>query len=165
MSKTINPPWINEAKKYEGLKEVPGAGNNPTIVNWLVRIKAWWRDDLTPWCGTYLGGVFLAVGLAIPKAAYRAMAWLEWGRKLESPAYGCVVIFDRKGGGHVGFVVGRDARGRLLVLGGNQKDAVRVDPFEMDRVKGYRWPLGSSLAPDYNLPTVYTSAASSTVEA
>lgn len=141
----IKPAWIIEAERHVGLKEVPGAGNNPTIVLWLTRLKAWWREDLTPWCGTFAAECVRVAGLPLPKAWYRAKAWLDWGTELAAPTYGCVVIFERKGGGHVGFVVGRDTLGRLLVLGGNQGDSVSIAPFDMARVAGYRWPPGVEL--------------------
>ena len=51
-------------------------------------------------------------------------------------------MFSREGGGHVGFVVGRDATGNIMVLGGNQSDAVNVRAFPASRVTGYRWPTG-----------------------
>ncbi len=58
---------------------------------------------------------------------------------------GCVVVFERAGGGHVGLVVGETAGGRLLVLGGNQGDAVSVAAFQRERVVAYRWPPGRDL--------------------
>lgn len=156
--------WIFKARKYLNVKEIPGKESNPTIVRWLIDLKAWWKDDATPWCGTFVAQCFREVQYNIPGAWYRAKAWLNWGRKLETPAYGCVVIFNRQGGGHVGFVVGRDARGRLMVLGGNQDDKVSIDPFDSVRVAGYRWPLEGA-EPDYGLPIVLSSAPSSTREA
>jgi len=58
------------------------------------------------------------------------------------------VVFDRQGGGHVGFIVGRDENNNLMVLGGNQGDSVKISPFSVDRVLGYRWPN------EYPLPIV-----------
>lgn len=42
------------------------------------------------------------------------------------PELGCIVVFTRQGGGHVGFAVGRDKFGNLLILGGNQSDAMTI---------------------------------------
>ena len=50
----------------------------------------------------------------------RAKEYAFAGKRLTKPAYGCLVVFTRQGGGHVGFVVGKDKAGNLLVLGGNQ---------------------------------------------
>jgi uncharacterized protein (TIGR02594 family) len=166
METLTKPVWLSTAESYTGLKEVPGAGNNPTIVKWLVTVKAWWRDDLTPWCGTACGGIFDEVGLYIPPAAFRAKAWLNWGVKLDAPAYGCVVVFNRKGGGHVGLVVGIDKFGRLMVWGGNQKDMISVAPFDRERVAGYRWPSDANrVKPNYNLPLLGSTGETSQNEA
>jgi len=162
----IKPPWLSEAEKHIGLKEVPGAGNNPTIVKWLTELKAWWRDDLTAWCGTFVAHCLRVANLSIPKHWYRASAYLDWGIKLDRPAYGCIVIFSRVGGGHVDIVVGRDELGRLVGIGGNKSDKVGVTPFAKDRIpSGYRWPSDSPLVPDYNLPLISSTAKSSTNEA
>jgi uncharacterized protein (TIGR02594 family) len=80
----------------------------------------------------------------------RLGAPLLWGLKLNLPAPGCVVVFSREGGGHVGFVVGKDVEGNLLVLGGNQGDEVNIKAFGVDRVSGYRWPDSEQL-PSSNL--------------
>lgn len=44
--------WIAEARKHLGLTEIKGSEHNKTIIAWLERLKAWWRDDETPWCLT-----------------------------------------------------------------------------------------------------------------
>lgn len=154
--------WIEIARTFVGTREVKGPGNNPTIVAWLVRLGAWWRDDETPWCGVFAGACLKQAGLEPPQAYYRARAWETWGSALTEPAMGCVVVFSRQGGGHVGFVVGVDSRGRLQLLGGNQGDAVSVATFERSRVTAYRWPLGVPLS---GRPPVITAAALSTSEA
>jgi len=41
--------------------------------------------------------------------------------KLDKPAYGFIVTFTRQDGGHVDFfIVEKDAKDNLMVLGGNQ---------------------------------------------
>ena len=46
--------WVAEARKHIGLAEVAGKQHNGTIVNWLIKLGAWWRDDESPWCGTFV---------------------------------------------------------------------------------------------------------------
>lgn len=132
--------WLIEARRHIGVKEVPGKANSPTIQKWLLGLKAWWADDATPWCGVFAGHCIKSAGLPLPKHWYRAKDWLNWGVPLTKPTEGCIVVFERQGGGHVGFVVGKDSAGNLMVLGGNQGDAVNIRPFAMSRVSGYRWP-------------------------
>ncbi len=45
-------PWIAEARRHIGLREIPGPKTNSVIAGWLMKLKAWWSDDATPWCGT-----------------------------------------------------------------------------------------------------------------
>lgn len=160
-----DPIWLTAARKYLGLDEDAGKATDPTISRWLKTLKAWWTDDETPWCGTYVAAAFTDVGITPVKHWYRAKAWLEWGQKLADPILGCVVIFERTGGGHVGFVVGVDKTGRLLVLGGNQGNKVSIAPFERTRVLGYRWPPGRIYAPFEPLAVFANTAAASRNEA
>lgn len=147
-------PWIAAARKYIGVKETPGPASTPVIVGWLNKLKAWWSDDSVPWCGVFVANCLREADIMPPKEWMRATEYLSMLVKLDRPAYGCIVVFTRKGGGHVGFVVGRDKAGNLMVLGGNQGDAVNIKPFARDRVAGFRWP---SRLPDpgrYNLPVL-----------
>ncbi len=148
------PHWMAGARARLGLKEIPGGRHAPAILAmWRIVGARWFTDDETPWCGAFVGAVLKEAGLAIPAAAEapRARAWADWGRRLAAPAVGAVVVLWRgsPGGtaGHVGFVVGRDRRGRLMVLGGNQANAVAIDPFDPVRVlaDGFRWPAEEPL--------------------
>lgn len=161
----VPPNWLTAARRHVGLAEVPGKEHNPTIVRWLRDLKAWWSDDETPWCGTFVAAAFREVGIPLPKHWYRAKAWLEWGVRLERPAFGCVVVFERSGGGHVGYVVGQDQLGRLLVLGGNQGNRVSVAPFTTDRVLGYRWPTEAIMDPRIEPPRLASNQQASSNEA
>lgn len=157
----ISPPWLVSAQKFRGVREIPGAPTAPAIARWLDDLKAWWKDDETPWCGTFVAACMLEVGAPIPKHWYRAKGWLDWGTPLSGPAVGAVVVFEREGGGHVGLVVGRTLGGNLLVLGGNQGDMVRESPFGWKRVMGYRWPTNAFMQPVVGvseLPVIRTDA-------
>jgi uncharacterized protein (TIGR02594 family) len=98
-----------------------------------------------------------------------ARNWLNFGVPLPRPAVGSVVVFWRgsKSGwsGHVGFVIGRDAKDNLMVLGGNQGDMVSIKPFGRDRVLGYRWPANTRLPENYDLPLLKSDGRVSTNEA
>lgn len=159
-------PWLAEARKHIGLKEIPGAKNNPVISAWLKGLGAWWTDDATPWCGAFAAHCLKAAGRDIPKNWFRAREYETYGLQLTRPAYGCIVTFTRQGGGHVGFVVGEDAAGNLLVLGGNQADGVNIAAFPKARATSYRWPSkgGQPLQPDpsrYALPKGIAAASKS----
>lgn len=168
MNTPHTPVWLHIARSYIGLREVPGPGTAPQIAVWLHDLNAWWKGDEEPWCGTFAGGVFLECGIEPPAAWYRAKAWLKWGTPLEAPQFGCIVVFDRKGGGHVNFCEGRNARGQLVCVGGNQGDAVSRAAFDTDRVLGYVWPAEAWAALEYRgdeLPLLATNEPTSRNEA
>lgn len=155
-------PWIKEARRFIGEREIKGKENNPLIVQWWKDIKRGGiKDDETPWCAAFAGAMLEHAGIRSTRFE-SAKSYLDWGTELKEPAYGCVVVFNRQGGGHVGFVVGRTYSGDLLVLGGNQNDAVSIAAFSPSRVSGCRWPSGVD-CPRQPLPV--GNAALSTSEA
>lgn len=163
------PDWLDRARAYIGTREIKGPQHNSVIVRWWEAMKAPFRDDETPWCGAFVGGVLAESGLAVAKNGASARGWLNFGVPLDRPAVGAIVVFWRgspKGwSGHVGFVIGQDKFGNLMVLGGNQGDAVNIKPFPKSRVLGYRWP---SIWPDksrFTLPLLNSDGKVSTNEA
>lgn len=138
-----NPRWLTTAESYVGLREIPGPKHNRTIVGWLTKLRAWWMDDETPWCGVFVAHCMQEAGLPFPKTYMRAKAWSDYGALLRRDrlAPGAILVFDRKGGGHVGFYVGEDA-GFYYVLGGNQSNAVNVMKLGKSRLVASRWPRG-----------------------
>jgi uncharacterized protein (TIGR02594 family) len=161
--------WVHAGLKFVGQKEIPGVKSNAWIRSLWQKAEWLWKqtgedDSKLPWCGAYVAECFrLAKVEPIPKAWYRAKEWLNWGEALPYPCFGCVVVFTRTGGGHVGFCVGKDKTGRLLVLGGNQADGVSIAPFDKARVTGYRMPKGAF--PRGTLPVLASNALSSLNEA
>lgn len=137
------PLWLQVARRHIGVAEIPGKESAPIITRWLKELGAWWTDDATPWCGVFVAACLSDVGLPKPKHWYRARAYLDYGTALTMPVMGAIVVFERTGGGHVGFTVGRNERGALMVLGGNQGDRVSIAAFDPSRVLGYRWPIGA----------------------
>lgn len=163
------PRWLDRARSYIGMTEMPGPRTQPIITKWLDKLKAPFRDDETAWCGTFVGGLFDEVGIPPVKSPWGARQWLNFGTSIPSPAVGAVIVFwrgDPKGwSGHVGFIAGKDKAGNLMVLGGNQGNAVSIVPFSRARVLGYRWPKGVSDTPNYTLPVINSDGKVSTNEA
>ncbi|EGB2526600.1 TIGR02594 family protein [Salmonella enterica] len=143
--KPNEPRWLVEARKYTGQMEIKGPRHNPLILQFWKDIKRGGiRDDETPWCSAFTGAMLERVGIKSTRFE-SAKSYLNWGIPLPEPAFGCVVVFRRDGGGHVGFVVGQQANGDLMVLGGNQSDAINIRAFPRFRVAGYRWPVNEPL--------------------
>jgi uncharacterized protein (TIGR02594 family) len=135
--------WMKTAHESVGLKEVVGPKHNTKIQAWLSKLGAWWNDDETPWCGTFVAHCLREAGHPIPKHWYRALGWKEYGSNLR-PTHVCegaILVFSREGGGHVGFYVSED-RFYYRVLGGNQKNSVNIMRIAKSRCVAIRWPTG-----------------------
>jgi uncharacterized protein (TIGR02594 family) len=139
------PAWIKTAKSLIGQSEIKGPRHNPLIIKMFEAIKSsWFKDDETPWCAGFVGYCLEMNGIQSTRSA-SARSYEKFGVKLDRPAYGSIVVFSRNGGGHVGFVVGVDQKGNLMVLGGNQGDMVKISPYVPkdragSRVTAYVWP-------------------------
>jgi uncharacterized protein (TIGR02594 family) len=138
-------PWLAEARKHLGQKEIYGPRHNPFIAGLWKFLGLPYRDDETPWCAGFVGYVLEKCKITSSRSAM-ARSYQRWGVRIDKPIPGCVVVFWRGKpnsiSGHVGFVTGLTRAGNLVVLGGNQGDAVSEAAFTRDRVLSYRWPLG-----------------------
>jgi uncharacterized protein (TIGR02594 family) len=135
-------PWIAAGKAVFGYHEIR---DNKYLKKWLRSDGASLGDPAAlPWCGDY---VETCIKNSLPKEPfpgplgenpYWARNWNYFGLKCE-PCYGCVLIFKRGDGGHVGFGIGEDTTD-FYVLGGNQSNAVTIARIAKNRLIGSRWP-------------------------
>ncbi len=143
------PPWLDYAWALLGERERSGALDNPAIV-------ALYRDagapgiahDETAWCAAFVGACLARAGL-VPTRSLMARSYLAWGTPLDEGRPGAVAVFSRGADpalGHVGFLIG-ECKGGLVVLGGNQGDAVSVATFPRTRLLGFRWTDAGTFAP------------------
>lgn len=154
--------WLKTSANYLGQREVKGPHNNPEIMK-LLDVADGKKDgktlqgianDEVPWCASYVSGVLEESGVRSARTAW-ARGYLNWGVKLDGPAVGAIVVFERgPKSGHVGFIVGKNQDGHLVVQGGNQSDMVRNSPFSLGRVLGYRWPEDEPLPARTGIQTV-----------
>lgn len=144
------PPWITLAEEYIGAKEILGEESNPQVLKWWTLIGADYRDDETPWCAAYVGGILEKKGIESTRSVW-ARSYQHWGQKCE-PTLGAIATFKRGNGGHVGFVVGVNASGDLMILGGNQDNAVSILPFSRTDLIATRWPKGYEVPKNVCLP-------------
>lgn len=140
-----DPAWIVAARAKLGVREVAGPGNSSVIMGWAKKLGgavlgiAYGADSI-PWCGLFVAQCITEAGLKPPPIAVRAKAWATWGEACQ-PQRGAVLVFQRDGGGHVGFYHGETATA-YQVLGGNQGDAVSLALIAKDRCIAIRWPKG-----------------------
>jgi len=141
----VTPPWMKHARAKLGIRETPGAKHTPAIMAWAMNLGskvlgiAYGADEI-PWCGLFVAQVMAEAGFKSPPIAVRAKAWATWGDP--APAVeGAILVFQRPGGGHVGFYAG-ETKTAFLVLGGNQGDAVTMAYIAKSRCVAIRWPKG-----------------------
>lgn len=145
---TTDPQWLAIARPLVGLHEIHGAEHSPEILGmWRAIKRSGIRSDEAPWCAAFVGACMERAGIRSSRFE-SAASYLTWGVRLDGPAHGCIVVFSREGGGHVGFVIGIDRAGNLLVLGGNQGDQVCIKAFPRERVTGFRWPVDIPIPSD-----------------
>lgn len=129
------------ARREIGTTEVPGAGNNPRIIEYHSSCDLRATEDSVAWCSAFVNWCMMKAGIPRTKSA-AARSWLNYGRAIDVPQVGCIVIFRRGDppAGHVAFVESVEGE-YLLCLGGNQGDTVKCARFPKKDVLGYRMPL------------------------
>lgn len=141
MSKLTPPPWLEIAEAELGVHEEPGPKSALKILEYhrSTALKA--TDDNIPWCASFVGWVLKKSGINGTNSAV-ARSYLNWGKPLNKPEFGCIVILSRGNGwtGHVGFYVGSTKSETIRVLGGNQHDQVSIENFPKSQIIGLRWP-------------------------
>jgi uncharacterized protein (TIGR02594 family) len=139
------------AQRYVGIAEIAGDKDHPLVVWWLSLCGLTDCKDETAWCSAFVNGIAWELRLPRSKSA-AARSWLSIGRAVtlsEAEVGFDVVVLQRGTGkqpgpdvltapGHVGFYAGRGAGGKVLVLGGNQGNAVCVEAFDEKQVLGLR---------------------------
>lgn len=167
--------WLACARSLIGLREIPGPMSEPQILELAADAGCpWVHDDETAWCALFVGGTLKRGGVK-PSGSAAARSYQNWGISvLESgPLFvpvGSIVVLSRgddPSKGHVAYAVGRTKDGRLLLLGGNQKDMVRIDAFPVWRVVAARWPIEdrADLLLINRIPELEWNGASSASEA
>lgn len=135
------PNWVAIAEKEIGVAEKVGSQHHPRIIEYHATTGGF-KDDETPWCSSFVNWVMKQAGKS-PTGSAMALSWAKWGQETQGnkPAYGSVCVKTRKGGGHVGIVVGKKGS-KILVLGGNQGDKCCVVAYNPTDFFTYRFPSG-----------------------
>jgi uncharacterized protein (TIGR02594 family) len=144
------PTWLAIARAELGVHEAPGADNDARVSEYFSFTRLGpGTPDSTAWCAAFVGWCLERAGIRSTKSA-RARSYLTWGFEIREPRIGCIVVLSRGdaalGQGHVGLYVGARRKGligpkQLLLLGGNQANAVSIAPYAYQRVISYRWPV------------------------
>lgn len=144
------PAWLTEARSLLGTREVPGARNNPIIMQWAIDLDQWYPGDDVPWCGLFVAHCMKRGAPSEPQGFNRlgARNWGEYGVAADegNPPLGSVCTLWRthktkSWNGHV-FIVTGQSDTAIRGIGGNQSDNVTESWFERDRVLDVRVPTG-----------------------
>lgn len=140
-------PWMTIARAEMGVRTFGAGESNPRITEYHDHTNIRGYDDKASWCSSFVNWSFAQVGVVGTRSAL-ARSWLDWGRILEEPVFGCVVVLTREDAnswkGHVGFFLRAD-EGHVHLLGGNQLNEVREHFYPQSTVLGYRWPAEYAL--------------------
>jgi uncharacterized protein (TIGR02594 family) len=99
------------------------------------------------WCSSFMNYLIYLLGLTGTGSAL-ARSWLKWGRKIESPIKGCIVVFWRDSIsshlGHVALYSHMDEK-YIYVLGGNQDNKVSIKAYPKERLLAFIVPSQSMI--------------------
>jgi uncharacterized protein (TIGR02594 family) len=157
------PDWISIAEDELGEKEIKGKEHNPRVLQYHATTDGAKKDE-TPWCASFVNWVMEQAGYEGTDSS-ASHSWKKWGDGIPKPAVGSIAFIDwgkvdskKAGKGHVGFVVGKTAKNRIVLLGGNQSNSVRYTAFKESLIQTYRVPKGYKPDPKlYELPILEVS--------
>lgn len=140
------PRHLDIALHMFGVKEQPGAGDNPEIMRWRDELNAaghkivGYSGDAIPWCGLWMAYVMLRADRPLVDGPLWALNWSKWAQPGGQPELGDLLTFTRNGGGHVALYIAEDAAGYYHVLGANQDDQVNIMRIAKNRMHACRQP-------------------------
>lgn len=145
------PLWLQAGIKLIGIHEGPGGADNTVIIDWAKEeggdIAKEYTHDSIPWCALFCNHCLTLAGIKGTGSLWALDFAGKWPSvKLIGPAVGAFAPMVRSGGGHIVQIVGKDQHGNFMCLGGNQSDAVNIEPFPVSRLnKGFWWPSSAVL--------------------
>lgn len=165
----LEPRWLSLARAELGVKEVSGNQDSAAILGYWARadLRGIANHDEVPWCAAFVGAMLKSANCMASGQA-NARSYEAYGRRLETPCLGAVVVLSRPPStwqGHVAFYLGTNLqRGHVRLIGGNQGDAVSIADFALDRVIAYRWPTSELIQPEWVGPLAADGAAPAQVK-
>jgi uncharacterized protein (TIGR02594 family) len=127
---------LASAQQFRGLSETR---DNGTLQDLFGKANMHVDPKITAWCAAFVNAVLATNGLP-GTGSLSARSFLKYGESTDKPVPGDIVVSKRGTGaeGHVGFFQGTDAKGNILVLGGNTGDKVGTEHIAPRNVLGFR---------------------------
>ncbi len=119
---------VAAAKTYQGMHE----GKHTGSLSKLLKVN----PRKTPWCAAFANAILKKKGKK-GTGSLAARSFFAWGKKVAKPQHGDVVIIKTRRGYHVGFFVGFK-NGKVLVIGGNQSNSVKITAYPIKSVAQFR---------------------------
>lgn len=131
-------PWMKTALKEKSIGVRETKENSGPRVD--IYLKFAGLKSPNKWCASFAHWCLGQNG--IKGGGGRGENWLKWGVKLENPKYGAIAIFKTN---HIGFYMGKNPDGTLIILHGNWSDMIKIssgiyDPIYPKDIKEYRFP-------------------------
>ncbi len=133
------PPWMAEMHRRMGLHEVQ---HKAKLIDFLKIGKFLGDPASLPWCGDAVESCIAKVlpSEPLPANPFWAQGWASFGIDVKAPLVGSIgVIRWSAKAGHVGFVAGVEG-GKVVLLGGNQANAITLASFPRDKFIAFRHP-------------------------
>lgn len=150
--------------KSGGWKET---GSNPNILASYKAVGCSQNSDTVPWCAAFAGSLLKSSGIkslkTLSSLAYKGFGTSVDVSKPDTWRLNDIVVFSRKGGGHIGFFRGfNKANNSVLILGGNQSDNLTEVGFKITEAfpvvyVGRSWEIPAK----YDRPVTYSGTGSS----
>ncbi|WP_028100565.1 TIGR02594 family protein [Pseudoduganella violaceinigra] len=164
-------PWmvsaIAEAKTWAGKKE----GVITKTTNYHKKIGGAGKLDDTPWCASFVN--FCLKDSNTPYEASQSSQFPVSSKKfvkIDKPVYGALMVMRNyfvdtgksNGSGHVTFVYGKSANGRIAALGGNQGDSIKLSAYADKGISSFFTLKGKKMKQCFHgfyIPATYTEYA------
>jgi uncharacterized protein (TIGR02594 family) len=127
------------AERYRGLSENK-AGDRNQLRDLFKQANVSIDPTMVAWCAAFVNSVLATNGIK-GTGSLSARSFLGFGQSTDTPNKGDIVVSKRGNNaaqGHVGFYQGTDAKGNILVLGGNTSDKVGTQAIARSNVLGFR---------------------------
>ena len=138
----LEPMARSRSDAAEAAAQVPGAAAVLLeALRWRGRTAKQLGLPTQLWCADFMNFVLRKAGSKGTQSR-AARSFLQYGKRLDGPRVGAIVVLYRKGpnNGHVGVVRGTDGAGNPIVVSGNHGNAVRQSTYPKSKVLAYVMP-------------------------
>ncbi|AJJ02469.1 hypothetical protein BZ17_1022 [Yersinia pseudotuberculosis IP 32953] len=133
-------PWmvvaVKEAEKWGGVDESVIGDNFHKLLSANTKRTL----SNTPWCASFVNYCFYSTNYKTSHNYAGSNSFADKDvnfKKIKKSVFGCLMIWQKSGNGHVAFVYGKDSvTDQIIVLGGNQDDSINF-MLESDTTKNF----------------------------